>query len=135
MPIAFCGRDGPLSRSFVELTSQFLSVIGGEATINCCGDSTAGFNRALEKSPDRKARIQYPFSLTRLQFDQLLHNPSYCVMGKIDMLSMLRTLRLRLRRLLDERWIQLTQFFKRVNMSCKIPNFFVDLDVKHCVMC
>ena len=130
MQIAFCGNDVLLSRSFVELTSQLLNVNGGDATITCCGGSNVDFIKALEKSPGCKTGIQYPFGLFSLQFEQLLHKPSFSLMGKIKKLSRLPTLLPCLRRLLDERWVQSTQFFRRINMSCKVPIFLVDLDVK-----
>ena len=110
MQIAFCGIDVLLSRSFVELTSQLLTVNGGEATIICCGGSNVDFINALVKRRGWKAGIQYHFGLFPLHLQQLLHKPSFSLMGKIDMLSMLRTLLLRLRGFLDERWLQMTQF-------------------------
>ena len=83
MPVAFCGRDVPLSRSFVMLTSQLLSVVGGDATIICCGGSNVDFIKALNKSCCRRAELPYLFSLTPLQFEQLLHKPSVSVMGNL----------------------------------------------------
>ena len=104
-----CGRDVPPAKSYVDLTSRLLSAISGDATFICCGGSSADFVKALDKSPGRKEGVQYPFTLTLLQFERLLHKPSFSVMGKIDMCSMLRDLLLRLNGLLDERWVQLTQ--------------------------
>ena len=85
--------------------------IGGDATIICFGGSNVDFIKALDKSRGRKACIQYSFSLTPLQFEQLLHKPSFSVLGKIDMLPMLRILFLCLRVLLDELWVQSNFFF------------------------
>ena len=76
MPIDFCGGGVPFSRGFVELTSQLLSVIGGEATIICCGGSNVDFIKALDKSPGRKTGIQYPCGLTPLQFEQFFISPA-----------------------------------------------------------
>ena len=110
-----------MSRSFVVLTSHLLSANVGEATIICyCGWHVDYFN-ALHKSPGCKPGIQYSLSLTPLQLEQLLHKPSFSVMGKIDMLSMLRNLLQRLRGLLDECWVQSVDFFRRVYLICEIP--------------
>ena len=125
MPIALCGRDMPLSRKFVAVTSQLLNVIGGEATINCCGGSNVDFIKTLDKSPGREVGMHYLFCLTPVQFEQLLHKRSFSVMGNVDILSMLRNLLLRMRGLLDERWVQSTQFFRRVEMSCETPLFLL----------
>ena len=38
-------------------------------------------------------------------------------MGRNDMCSMLRTLLLRLNGLLDERWVQSTQYFRKVRID------------------
>ena len=67
----------------------------------------------------RKAGVQNPFTLTPLQFERLLHKPSFSVMGRIDMCSMLRALLLRLNGLLDERWVQSTQSFRKVRIGKK----------------
>ena len=72
-----------LSRSFEEFTAQLLNVIGNEATISCCGGSNVDFIKELDKSPGRKAGNQYPFGLTLLQSEKLLHKPSFNVMGKL----------------------------------------------------
>ena len=42
------------------------------------------------------------------------HKPNFSVMGKIDMFSMVRTLLVRLSGLLDEKWAQSTQYFRKV---------------------
>ena len=40
--------------------------------------------------------------------------PSSRVMGRIDMFSMLRTLLVRLSRMMDEQWVQPTRFLRKV---------------------
>ena len=114
MPMLHCGRDVPPIKSYIDLVSRLLSAISGDATIMCCGGSNSDFVKVLDKSPGRKAGVQYPFALTPVQFERLLHKPSFSVMGRIDMCSMLRALLLRLNGLLDERWVQSTQYFKMV---------------------
>ena len=114
MPMLYCGRDVPPTKSYIDLVSRLLSAIAGDATIICCGGSNADFVKVLDKSPGRKAGVQYPFALTPLQFERLLHKPSFSVMGRIDMCSMLRALLLRLKGFLDERWVQSTQYFRKV---------------------
>ena len=88
--------------------SRLLSAISGDATIICCGGSRADFVKVLDKSPGRKAGVQCPLALTPLQFERLLHEPSFSVMGRIDMCSMLRTLLLLRIGQMDERWVQST---------------------------
>ena len=121
LPVLHCGRDVPPTKSYIDLVSRLLSAISGDATIICCGGSSADFVKVLEKSPGRKAGVQYPFSLTPLQFERLLHKPSFSVMGKIDMCSMLRALLLQLNGLLDECWVQSTQYFRMVRTGSGAP--------------
>ena len=112
--IAHCGRDVPAVRSCVLLCSQVLSVVSLEPTIICCAGGSADFIKALDKAPNQKSGIQYPFSLSLLQVEKLMHKPSFSVMGKIDMFSVIRTLLVRLSGLLDEKWAQSTQYFRKV---------------------
>ena len=118
LPMLHCGRDVPPTKSYIDLVSRLLGAISGDATIFCCGGSNADFVNVLDKSPGRKAGVQYHFALAPVQFDRLLHKPSFSVMGRIDMFSMLRALLLRLNGLLDERWVQSTQqqYFRMVRM-------------------
>ena len=135
MPRLHCGRDVPPTKSYIDLMSRLLSAISSDATIICCGGSDADFVKVLDKSPGQKTGVQYPFALTSVQFERLLHKPSFSVMGRIDMCSMLRALLIRLNGLLDERWVQSTQYFRKVrigNDSLWLPwgyifgmNFFV----------
>ena len=112
--IAHCGRDVPSVKSSVLLCSQVLSVVSLEPTIICCAGGSADFIKALDKAPSRKGGIQYPFNLVPLQVEKLMHKPSFSVMGKIDMFSMVRTLLVRLSGLLDVKWTQTTQYFRKV---------------------
>ena len=114
MTIAHCGRDVPVVKSNVLLSSQFLSPVSTEPRIICCSGSSLEFIKALDKAPSQKAEIQYPFSLSPMHVEKLMHKPSFSVMGKIDMFSMLRTLLVGLAGLLDERWTQSTQYFRKV---------------------
>ena len=111
---AHCGRNVPAVRSCVLLCSQLLSAVSLEPTIICCAGGSADFIKALDKVPSQKAEIQFPFNLLPLQIEKLMHKPSFSVMGKIDMFSMVRTLLLRLSGLLDEKWTQSTQYFRKV---------------------
>ena len=116
MPMLHCG-DVPPTKSYIDLVSRLLSAIPGAATIICCGGSNADFVKVLDKSPGRKVGVQYPFALAPVQFERLLHKPSFSVMGRIDMCSMLRALLLRLNGVLDERWVQSTQYFRMVHIG------------------
>ena len=121
LPMLHCGRVVPPTKSCIDLVSRLLSAISGDATIICCGGANAVFVKVQDKSPGRKAGVQYPFSLTPGQFERLLHKPSFSVMGRIDMCSMLRALLLRLNGLLDERWVQSTQYFRMVGTGSVAP--------------
>ena len=121
LPMLHCGRVVPPTKSYIDLVSRLLSAISGDATIICCGGSNSDFVKVLDKSPGRKVGVQYPFALTLVQFERLLHKPSFSVMGRIDMCSMLRALLLRLGGLLDERWVQSTQYFRMVYI-CNNPS-------------
>ena len=114
MPIVHCARVVSTTKCYNDLMSRLLSAISNDATIICCGDSSAEFVKVLDKNPGRKAGVQYRFVLPPLQFEGLLHKTSFSVMGKNDMCSMLRTLLLRLNGLLGERWVQSIQCFRRV---------------------
>ena len=117
MPMLHCGRDIPPTKSYIDLVSRLLSAISSDATIICCGGSNADLVKVLDKSPVRKAGVQYLFALAPVQFERLLHKPSFRVMGRIDMCSMLRALLLRLNGLLDERRVQSTQYFRMVHIG------------------
>ena len=124
MPMLHCGRDIPPTKSYIDLVSRLLSAISGDATIICCGGSNADFVKIPNKSPVRKAGVKYHFALAPVQFERLLHKPSFSVMGRIGMCSMLLALLLRLNGLLDERWVQSTQYFRMVyigNNSSWLP--------------
>ena len=121
LPMLHCGRDVTPTKNYIDLVSRLMSAISGDATIICCGGSSADFVKVLDKSPGRKAGVQYPFSLTPVQFERLLHKPSFSVMGRIDMCSMLRALLLRLNGLLNERWVLSTQYFRMVPIGSGAP--------------
>ena len=114
MTIAHCGRDVPVTKSNVVLSSQLLSAVSTGPRIICCGVSSLEFNKALDKASSQKAGIQYPFSLSPMHIEKLMHKPSFSVMGKIDMFLMVRTLLIRLFGILDEKWTQSTQYFLKV---------------------
>ena len=114
MTVAQCGRDVPSVKSSVLLCSQVLSAISLEPIIISCAGGSADFFKALDKAPNQKAGLQYPFNLLPLQVEKLMHKPSFTVMGRIDMFSMVRTLVVRLPGLLDEKWTQSTQCFCKV---------------------
>ena len=117
LPMLHCGRDVPPTKSYIDLVSRLLNAISGDATIICCGGSNADFVKVLDKSPSRKVGVQYAFALAPVQFERLLHKPSFSVMGRIGMRSMLRAPLLRLNALLDERWLQSTQYFRMVRIG------------------
>ena len=86
----------------VSMIGQLLSVVSTGPTIVCCGGADSNFIKTLDRDPTRNAGVQYPFSLNPVHVEKLMHKPSFTVMGKTDMFSMLRTLLVRLSCMLDE---------------------------------
>ena len=104
MTVGQCGRDVPSVKVSVILCSQVLSAISLEPTFICCAGGSADFIQALDEASDQKAELQCPFNLLPLQIEKVMHQPSFSVMGRIDMFSMVRTLLVRLPGLLDKKW-------------------------------
>ena len=100
--VAHFGRDVSDVKSNVTLISFLLSVISMDVTIFNCGCCSSDFIESLDKSPNRKGGVQYPVNLSPVQAEKFMHKPSFSVMGRIDMFSMLRTLLVPLSGLLDE---------------------------------
>ena len=113
MALAHCGRDVPVLKGIVSMVGQLLSVVSTGPTIVCCGGADSDFIEALDRDPTRKAGVQNPFSLNPVQVEKLMHKPSFNVMGKIDMFSMLRTLLVRLSGMFDEPWVQSTRYLRK----------------------
>ena len=114
MAVAQYGRDVAAVRSCVLLCSQLLSAVSLEPTINCCVGRSADFIKTLDTSPSQKAGTQNLFNLLPLQMELLMHKPSFSVMGRTDMFSMVRALLVRLSGVLVEKWTQSTQCFREV---------------------
>ena len=87
----------------------------------------SNFIKALDRDPTRKAGVQYPFCLSPVQVEKLMHKPSFSVMGKIDMFSMLRTLLVRLSGMLDEPWVQSTRYLRKVGFIAGMFNSHVPM--------
>ena len=102
MVLTHCGRDLPVVKGNVSTVGQLLNVVSTNPTSVCCGGADTNFIKALDRDPTRKAGVQYPFWLSPVRLEKLMHKPSFSVMGKIDMFSMLRTLLVRLSGMLDE---------------------------------
>ena len=96
MTVAQCGREFPSVKTSVLFCSQVLSAISLEPTVISCAGGSADFIKAVDKAPHQKAGLQYPFNLLPLSVEKLMHKPSFSVMGKIDMFSMVRTSLVRL---------------------------------------
>ena len=113
MSIVHCCRDVPSVKSNVLLSSELLSAMSTKPRIVCCGGSSLELIKVLDKAPSQKAGIQYPFNLSPLLMEKLIHKPSFSVMGKIDILLMLRAKLIRLSGWMDERWTQSTQYSRK----------------------
>ena len=114
MVLTHCSRVVPVVKGNVSMVGQLLSVVSTNPTIVCCGGADSDFIKALDRDPTRKAGVQYPFCLSPVQVEKLMHKPSFSVMGKIDMFSMLRTLLVRLSGMLDEPWVQSTRYLRKI---------------------
>ena len=82
-----------------------------------CGDATVSFVEVLGRNSKRKAGMQYPFNLSPIQAEKLMQTPSSNFMVRIDLFSMLRTLIMRLSRMLDEHCVQSTRFLRNVKSN------------------
>ena len=92
MALTHCSRDVSVVEGNASMVSQLLSVVSTVPTIVYCVGADSDFIKALERDPTKKAAVQYLFSLNLVPVKKLVHKPSFSVMGKIDMFSMLRTL-------------------------------------------
>ena len=108
MSLTQSGRDTPVVNGNVSMVVQLLSVMSTGPTIVFCGGTDIGFIKAPENDPTRQAGVQYPFTLSSVQKEKLMHKLSFSVMGKTNMFSMLKTLLVRLSGLLFEPSVQST---------------------------
>ena len=127
MALTHCGRDVPVVNSNVSKVVQLLSVASANPTIVCCGGADSDFIKALDRDPTRKAGVQYPFCLSPVQVEKLMHKPNFIVMGEIDMFSMLRTLLVRLSGMLDEPRVQSTRYLRKVGLVAGMFNSHVPM--------
>ena len=58
-----------------------------------------------------------------------MQKPSFSVMGKIDIFSMLRTLLVRLSGMLDEPWVQSTRYLRKVGFFAAMFNSHVSMSL------
>ena len=98
-----------------------------DPTIVCCGGADSNFIKAPDRDPTRKAGVQYPICLDPVQVEKLMQKPSFSVMEKIDMFSMLRTLLVRLSGMLDEPWVQSTGYLRKVGFFAGMFNNHVSM--------
>ena len=82
MALTHCSRDAPVVKGNASMVARLLSVVSTVPTIVCCGGADSGFNKALDRDPTRNAGVQYPFRLSSVQVEKLMHKPSFSVMGK-----------------------------------------------------
>ena len=129
MALTHCGRDVPVVKGSVSMVGQLFSVVSTGPTIVCCGGADSNFIKILDRDPTRKAGVQYLFSVKPIQVEKLTHEPSFSVMGKIDMFSMLRTLLLRLSGMLDEPWVQSTRYLRKVGFIVVMFNSYVSISL------
>ena len=73
MNVAHCGCNVHVVKSNVLLSSQLLSAVSTEPCIICYGGSSSFFIKALDKAPSQKTGIQYPFRLSPMHIEKLMH--------------------------------------------------------------
>ena len=106
-----CSEDISVVKDNVLMVGQLISVISIGHIIIICGGAYPDFIKALDKNS-----TQYPFNLSEIQLEKLLHKLSFRVMGKIDMFSKLRTTLVRFPGMLEEPWEQSTRFLKNLEL-------------------
>ena len=57
MPIVHCGRDVSLTKGYLNLMSRLLGAISDNATVICCGGSSADFVKVLNEKSGRKSGV------------------------------------------------------------------------------
>ena len=129
MGLTRCSRDVPVVKGNVSMVGQLLSVVSTDPKIVCRAGADSDFIKALDRDPTRKAAVQYPFCLNSEQVEKLMQKPSFSVLGKIDMFSMLRTLLVRLSGMLDEPWVQSTRYLRKVGFIAGMFNIRVSFVV------
>ena len=129
MALTNCSRDVPVVKGNVSMIGQLLSVVSMGPTIVRCGGADSDLIKALDRDPTRKAGVQYPFSLNPVQVEKLMHKPSFSVMGKIDMFSMLRTLLVHLSAMLDEPWVQSTRYLRKLGFIAGMFNSHMSMSL------
>ena len=82
MALTHCSRTNPAVKSNVSIVAQLLSMVSAGPTIVCCVGADSDFIKALDRDLTRKAGVQYPFSLSSVQVEKLMHQRSFSVMGK-----------------------------------------------------
>ena len=125
MALTHCSRNVPVVKGNVSMVGQLLSIVSANPTIVCCGGADSNFIKALDRDPTRKAGVQYPFRLSPVQVEKRMHKPSFSVMGKMDMFSMLRTLLVRLSGILDKPWVKSTRYLPKVGFIAGMFNSHV----------
>ena len=121
--LTHCSRDIPVVKGNVSMAAQLLSVVATGPTILFCGGADSDFIETLDRDPPRKFVVQYPFTLSPIQVEKLMHEPSFSVMWKKVVFSMLRTLLARLPGMLGEPWVQWTWFLEKVRIiATRIKN-------------
>ena len=68
-------------KSNVALVALLLSVGCVDATILSFGCCSTASHKSLAMKPTRKAGVQYPFCLSPVQVEKMMHKPNFNVMG------------------------------------------------------
>ena len=127
MALTHCSREIPVVKGKISMVGQLPSVVSKDPTIVCCGGADSDFIETLDRDPTRKTGVQYPFCLSPVRVEKLMHKPSFSVMGKTDMFSMLRTLLVRFSGMLDDLWVQSTRYLRKVGFIAGMFNSHVPM--------
>ena len=130
-----CDRDDLVVKSKKLLLDQILNAGSMGPTITSCRGADVDFIKALNRDPLRKTRVQYPFNLIPIQVEKFKHKPSFSIIGKIDLISMLRTLMVRCSGTPDEPCVQSTRFLKKYRFALFKWNIYIISAIWFSVAC
>ena len=129
MALTHCRIYVPVVKCIVPMVGQLLNVVSMAPTIVLCGGAESDFIKALDRDPTRKAGVQYPFSSKSVQVEKLMHKPSFSVMGKIYLFSLLSTLLVRLSGMSEEPWVQSSRYLRKVGFFGVMFNIHVSISL------
>ena len=119
-----CGRGMSLIKSQLGMIPNLLVVVSKKPDIVSCGGAPVDVLKPLDKMSSSKIGLQYLFNIHELQFEKLLRNASYNVIGRVDMFALLDLLLPRIVDRLDFKWLRTTPLFVQGSLgNCRDLRF------------